>query len=183
MILYATLAQGPRLPLDLHLNLTRQFMRELNRPGITSAVDAGGGFQNYPEDDDVVDEPALPEWSPARGARILPACGAGACGVHAHAHDRARKSIVPVSRLFRLLGHLALQLLCFLEGEGYALQESHPGPAAGLCRGGACQALNAKNRPRPVFFMDVARAVIMRNLRQTAPAAAPSGQTLSGWRR
>jgi predicted amidohydrolase YtcJ len=25
-------------------------MRELNRLGITGAIDAGGGFQNYPED-------------------------------------------------------------------------------------------------------------------------------------
>jgi len=32
------------------LNSTRQFMRELNRLGVTGAIDAGGGFQNYPED-------------------------------------------------------------------------------------------------------------------------------------
>jgi hypothetical protein len=25
-------------------------MRELNRLGVTGAIDAGGGFQNYPED-------------------------------------------------------------------------------------------------------------------------------------
>ncbi len=31
-------------------------MRELNRLGITSAVDAGGGFQNYPEDYEVINE-------------------------------------------------------------------------------------------------------------------------------
>ncbi len=47
MILYATLAKGPKLPLDLQVNSTRQFMRELNRLGLTSAIDAGGGFQNY----------------------------------------------------------------------------------------------------------------------------------------
>src|SRR5438034_8755032 len=29
---------------------SRHFMRELNRFGVTSAIDAGGGFQNYPED-------------------------------------------------------------------------------------------------------------------------------------
>ncbi len=56
MILYATLAKGPRLPLDLQVNSTRQFMRELNRLGVTSAIDAGGGFQNYPEDYAVVDQ-------------------------------------------------------------------------------------------------------------------------------
>src|SRR5436190_14935671 len=50
MILYATLAKGPRLPPAYQLNSTRQFMRELNRLGVTSAIDAGGGFQNYPDD-------------------------------------------------------------------------------------------------------------------------------------
>src|ERR1700759_5176004 len=49
-ILYATLARGPKLPLDYQINSTRHFMRELNRLGLTGAIDAGGGFQNYPED-------------------------------------------------------------------------------------------------------------------------------------
>jgi predicted amidohydrolase YtcJ len=49
-ILYATLAKGPKLPFDYQVNSTRHFMRELNRLGITGAIDAGGGFQNYPED-------------------------------------------------------------------------------------------------------------------------------------
>ena len=38
------------------LNSTRHFMRELNRFGVTSAIDAGGGFQNYPDDYEVIDE-------------------------------------------------------------------------------------------------------------------------------
>jgi predicted amidohydrolase YtcJ len=50
LILYATLGLGPKLPPDYQENSTRQFMRELNRLGITSVIDAGGGFQNYPED-------------------------------------------------------------------------------------------------------------------------------------
>jgi predicted amidohydrolase YtcJ len=49
-LLYATLAKGPKLPFDYQLNSTRHFMRELNRLGVTSAIDAGGGFQNYPDD-------------------------------------------------------------------------------------------------------------------------------------
>src|SRR6266403_5297059 len=49
-ILYATLAKGPKLPFDYQVNSTRQFLRELNRLGVTGAIDAGGGFQNYPED-------------------------------------------------------------------------------------------------------------------------------------
>jgi predicted amidohydrolase YtcJ len=53
-ILYATLAKGPKLPLEYQLNSTRHFMRELNRLGVTGAIDAGGGFQNYPEDYEVI---------------------------------------------------------------------------------------------------------------------------------
>src|SRR5580658_6936863 len=49
-ILYATLARGPKLPFEYQLNSTRHFMRELNRLGLTGAIDAGGGFQNYPQD-------------------------------------------------------------------------------------------------------------------------------------
>ena len=54
MILYATLAKGPKLPFDYQLNSTRHFMRELNRLGITGVIDAGGGFQNYPDDYEVI---------------------------------------------------------------------------------------------------------------------------------
>lgn len=53
-ILYATLARGPKLPLEYQLNSTRHFMRELNRLGITGVIDAGGGFQNYPDDYEVI---------------------------------------------------------------------------------------------------------------------------------
>jgi predicted amidohydrolase YtcJ len=53
-ILYATLAKGPKLSYEDQKNSSRQFMRELNRLGITSVIDAGGGFQNYPEDYGVI---------------------------------------------------------------------------------------------------------------------------------
>jgi predicted amidohydrolase YtcJ len=56
MILYSTLAKGPKLSREDQMNSTRQFMRELNRFGITSVIDAGGGFQNYPDDYGVIDE-------------------------------------------------------------------------------------------------------------------------------
>lgn len=56
MILYATLAKGPKLPYEQQLNSTRQFMQELNRLGITSVIDAGGGFQNYPEDYQIIND-------------------------------------------------------------------------------------------------------------------------------
>ena len=55
-ILYATLAKGPKLPFDYQVNSTRHFMRELNRLGLTGAIDAGGGSQNYPEDYAVIDK-------------------------------------------------------------------------------------------------------------------------------
>lgn len=50
LILYATLAKGPKLPPEYQENSTRHFMRELNRLGVTSVIDAGGGFQNWPDD-------------------------------------------------------------------------------------------------------------------------------------
>ncbi|PTY06122.1 amidohydrolase [Opitutaceae bacterium EW11] len=55
-ILYATLAKGPKLPIEYQYNSSRQFMRELNRLGLTSVIDAGGGYQNYPEDYEVISE-------------------------------------------------------------------------------------------------------------------------------
>jgi len=55
-VLYSTLAKAPKLPHEQQLNSTRQFMRELNRLGVTSVIDAGGGFQNYPQDYQVITE-------------------------------------------------------------------------------------------------------------------------------
>lgn len=55
-ILYKTLSLGPKLPPEQQMNSTRHFMRELNRLGVTSVCDAGGGFQNYPEDYAVIQE-------------------------------------------------------------------------------------------------------------------------------
>src|SRR5881296_1967341 len=55
-ILYKTLGLGPKLgPEDREVS-TRWFMRELNRLGLTSIIDAGGGFQNYPEDYAIIEE-------------------------------------------------------------------------------------------------------------------------------
>ena len=54
-ILYATLAKGPKLSPADQLVSTCHYMRELNRLGITSVIDAGGGFQNYPDDYQIID--------------------------------------------------------------------------------------------------------------------------------
>ncbi|WP_029272472.1 amidohydrolase [Flavobacterium sp. KJJ] len=56
MILYSTLAKGPTLSYEHQINSTRHFMKELNRFGITSVIDAGGGFQNFPDDYKVVNK-------------------------------------------------------------------------------------------------------------------------------
>ncbi|MEM9245670.1 MAG: amidohydrolase [Cyanobacteria bacterium P01_F01_bin.153] len=54
-ILYASIAQGPILGLEDQLNSSRHYMREMNRLGITSVIDAGGGGQNYPNDYQIID--------------------------------------------------------------------------------------------------------------------------------
>ena len=56
LILYSTLARGPKLPVEQQVNSTRHFMRELNRLGVTSVIDAGGGGQNYPDDYRVIQQ-------------------------------------------------------------------------------------------------------------------------------
>lgn len=49
-LLYSTLARAPKLAPDEQMLSTRHFLRELNRFGVTSVGDAGGGWQNFPED-------------------------------------------------------------------------------------------------------------------------------------
>ncbi|MFC3499954.1 amidohydrolase [Micromonospora krabiensis] len=49
LILYSTLAAAPTLQGEDLKNSTRHFLRELNRFGLTSAIDAAGGFQNFPD--------------------------------------------------------------------------------------------------------------------------------------
>src|SRR3954463_1242454 len=55
-LLYSALGKGPKLPVEHQMNSTRLFMYELNRLGLTSAIDAGGGSQNYPDDYKVIEE-------------------------------------------------------------------------------------------------------------------------------
>ena len=50
LILYSTLAKTNKLSREDQVNSTLHYYRELNRLGVTSAIDAGGGFQNYPDD-------------------------------------------------------------------------------------------------------------------------------------
>ncbi|MGW3727779.1 amidohydrolase [Streptomyces sp. NPDC000851] len=48
-ILYSTLAKAPTLTGEDQKISTRHYLRELNRFGLTSAIDAAGGFQNFPD--------------------------------------------------------------------------------------------------------------------------------------
>lgn len=49
LLLYSTLAKAPVLDEADRAGSTRHFLRELNRFGLTSAIDAAGGFQSFPE--------------------------------------------------------------------------------------------------------------------------------------
>jgi predicted amidohydrolase YtcJ len=49
-ILYSTLSKLPELSIEEKINSTLQYMMELNRLGVTAVMDAGGGFQNFPDD-------------------------------------------------------------------------------------------------------------------------------------
>ncbi len=54
-LLYSTLAKLPELTTAEKVNSTQLFMSELNRLGVTSVMDAGGGFQNFPDDYGITD--------------------------------------------------------------------------------------------------------------------------------
>lgn len=54
-ILYSTLAKLPELSALEKVNSTKLFMSELNSLGVTSVMDAGGGFQNFPDDYKITD--------------------------------------------------------------------------------------------------------------------------------
>lgn len=54
-ILYSTLARLPELSTPEKINSTLQFMFELNSLGVTAVMDAGGGFQNFPDDYTITD--------------------------------------------------------------------------------------------------------------------------------
>ncbi|MBK4348301.1 amidohydrolase [Lacisediminihabitans changchengi] len=49
LVLYSTLAKAPMLDQTHQKDSTRHYLRELNRFGLTSAIDAAGGFQNFPD--------------------------------------------------------------------------------------------------------------------------------------
>lgn len=49
LLLYKTLTLTPKLSSEQQVNSTLHYYRELNRLGVTSAIDAGGGGQFYPD--------------------------------------------------------------------------------------------------------------------------------------
>jgi amidohydrolase family protein len=56
LVLYSTPAKAPVLEGEDKKTSTRRFLRELNRFGLTSAIDAAGGFQNFPDNYETVVE-------------------------------------------------------------------------------------------------------------------------------
>ncbi|MEO0795167.1 MAG: amidohydrolase [Verrucomicrobiota bacterium] len=54
VILYSLLNMLPKLDEDEAYLSSRHFMKEMNRFGVTSFLDAGGGFLNYPDDYGVI---------------------------------------------------------------------------------------------------------------------------------
>ena len=103
-ILYATLARGPKLGVEDQANSTRHFMRELNRLGLTSIIDAGGGFQNYPEDYQVIER--LHQAGPADAPnRLQPLHAATASrSWPTFSGGRPRSSCTEAMRRYRLNG-------------------------------------------------------------------------------
>jgi predicted amidohydrolase YtcJ len=55
----ATLGKRPKLAPEDQVNSTRVFMREMNGFGSTSCIDAGGGYQNYPDDYKIISDLAI----------------------------------------------------------------------------------------------------------------------------
>jgi predicted amidohydrolase YtcJ len=53
LLLYSTLVKAPKLSTEDQINSTLHYYRELNRLGLTSSIDAGGGGQFYPENYEV----------------------------------------------------------------------------------------------------------------------------------
>lgn len=71
LILYSTLIKTPKLNDEQKINSTIHYFRELNRLGITSAIDAGGGGQYYPNDYEAVQQLAKDEELTVRIAYYL----------------------------------------------------------------------------------------------------------------
>jgi predicted amidohydrolase YtcJ len=76
-ILYTTIAKLPQLSAEDQINSTMHFYRELNRFGLTSAVDPGGGGHAYPTDYKASDVLARQPGFPLRISNYLFAQKAG----------------------------------------------------------------------------------------------------------
>jgi len=77
VILYTTIDRLPKLSPEDQLNSTQHFFRELNRLGLTSALDAGGGGHAYPVDYEATTTLALRPDFPIRISFFLFAQKAG----------------------------------------------------------------------------------------------------------
>lgn len=129
LILYATLAKGPKLDPEDQINSTRLFMRELNRLGITSVIDAGGGFQNYPEDYQIIDKLAADDELTVRIAYNLFTQNKGG-----EKQDFARWSemLEPLSGTDRFRHNGAGEMLVFSAADFEDFREPRPELPAGM---------------------------------------------------
>jgi predicted amidohydrolase YtcJ len=106
MVLYAILGAAPILNPQQQVMSTRYFFRELNRFGITSAIDAAGGFQSFPENyAAVMDLADRGELTVRLAYHLLPQT---ACqelddlrALDYHGHARARRQLVSSERRWR----------------------------------------------------------------------------------
>ena len=71
LILYQMIARPPQLSEADQINSTLHFYREMNRLGLTSAIDAGGGGQNYPDDYAVIQKLREHDWNVSETARVV----------------------------------------------------------------------------------------------------------------
>ena len=77
-VFHQTLAHAPVLPHEYQINSLRRTMRELNRLGVTSVIDAGAAHLHYPDDYRALEELAHHHLLTVRVAYHLAAQSAGA---------------------------------------------------------------------------------------------------------
>ena len=112
-ILYSTIARLPQLSPADQVNSTQQFYRELNRFGLTSVIDPGGGGHAYPADYEATRVLAGRPGFPLRISKYLFAQKSG--GGNAAAHYLLAS--------YSVFGMITASLFAF--GAGVAVERAH----------------------------------------------------------
>lgn len=148
LILYSVLAKAPTLSAEERGGSTRHFLREPNRFGLTTAIDAAGGFQRFPDDYATVAELAREGRLTLRIAYHLFPRRAGQelddlrrQGVLAHLFARGRAArTAPLAALPLLIVSLTAVVIGLANSQAVAF-------AAGLVFMGGLEALRATVQP------------------------------------